>query len=206
MLKEFQWQQNFLTTLSSINHPSVPHGNWPSVFPSQVWPVPAVVFLVFTPSPSRCTFSLFLWETSVLCSVNQSSLICTIRPGTEAPENKTRLNRERREGLWKYVHLFLYLVTLRKNADGLYEIYIFFSPETLFSKLRIYFNIRLLGNCHLLYRHRVSDIQSSRSRRRWGQWSVGGIAHLLDSHWLGELCIFFSISHLYTFFWLTSKA
>ena len=33
----------------------------------------------------------------------------------------------------------------------------FFSPETLLSKLRIYFDICLLGNSHLLHRNRVSD-------------------------------------------------
>lgn len=51
---------------------------------------------------------------------------------------------------------------------------ILFSPETLFSKLRIYFNICLLGNCHLLYRHRVSDIWSSSYRWSCGHWSVEG--------------------------------
>lgn len=58
---------------------------------------------------------------------------------------------------------------LRRKNLMYYMKSIFSSTETLFSKLGIYFNICLLGNGHLLHRHRVSDIWSLSSRRLWGQ-------------------------------------
>lgn len=67
------------------------------------------------------------------------------------------------------MHLFLFLVMLRRKNLMYYMKSIFSSTETLFSKLGIYFNICLLGNGHLLHRHRVSDIWSLSSRRLWGQ-------------------------------------
>lgn len=83
--------------------------------------------------------------------------------------------------------------------------FFFFSPETLFSKLGIYFNICLLGNCHLLYGHRVSDIQSSSSRGQCDLWeeSHTSWAH---SDWVNCLFFFLTISHSYIFLWLNSEA
>lgn len=71
---------------------------------------------------------------------------------------------------------------------------IFSSTETLFSKLGIYFNICLLGNGHLLHRHRVSDIWSLSSRRLWGQ------SHISWPHTMWVNFFFFSVYHILTLF------
>lgn len=127
-----------------------------------------------------------------------------IKPGTKA--QKQNLPKQWRKGGAMKVHTFIFISCYTKKIYGCIIWNILFSPETLFSKLRIYFNICLLGNCHLLYRHRVSDAQSSSSRWLWVQWYVGGISLFLDLHWLGELSTFFWISHLHTFLLLSSKA
>ena len=151
-------------------------------------------------SLSRCIFSLFVGN---LCPLHCKSVKLSLynKASNWGSKNKIGLNSEERERLWKHMHLFLFLVMLRRKNLMYYMKSIFSSPETLFSKLGIYFNICLLGNGHLLHRHRVSDIWSLSSRRLWGQ------SHVSWPHtmWV-NFFFFFSISHLDTFFWLNSKA
>lgn len=145
-------------------------------------------------SLSRCIFSLFVGN---LCPLQCKSVKLSLynKASNWGSKNKIGLNSEERERLWKHMHLFLFLVMLRRKNLMYYMKSIFSSPETLFSKLGIYFNICLLGNGHLLHRHRVSDIWSLSSRRLWGQ------SHISWPHtvWV-NFFFFFSISHFDTFF------
>lgn len=185
MLKGFQWQQNFLKTLSSFNHSRVLHDHCLNPFLlSQGQPVLACHF-------PDVSFP-YLLETSVLYGVNQLSLYN--KASNWGSKNKIGLNSEERETLWKHMHLFLFLVMLRRKNLIYYMKSIFSSTETLFSKLGIYFNICLLGNGHLLHRHRVSDIWSLSSRRLWGQ------SHISWPHTMWVNFFFFSVYHILTLF------
>lgn len=83
MLKGFQWQENFLKTLSSFNHSRVLHDHCLNPFLlSQGQPVLACHF-------PDVSFP-YLLETSVLYSVNQLSLY-NKAPATEAPKTKSAL-------------------------------------------------------------------------------------------------------------------